>query len=50
MRTHLPWAWRTGYGRETLADLNEWPCEPEIIADDLLDAVRQILKNGVTST
>jgi D-glycero-D-manno-heptose 1,7-bisphosphate phosphatase len=33
----------TGYGRETLANRDQWPCVPEIIADDLLDAVRQIL-------
>jgi D-glycero-D-manno-heptose 1,7-bisphosphate phosphatase len=33
----------TGYGRETLANRDQWPCAPEIIADDLLDAVRQIL-------
>src|SRR5919205_1542207 len=33
----------TGYGRETLASRDQWPCGPAIIADDLLDAVRQIL-------
>ena len=33
----------TGYGRETLANRDQWPCAPEMIADDLLDAVRQIL-------
>lgn len=33
----------TGYGRETLANRDEWPCAPALIADDLLDAVRQIL-------
>lgn len=33
----------TGYGRETLANRDRWPCAPAIIADDLLDAVRQIL-------
>jgi D-glycero-D-manno-heptose 1,7-bisphosphate phosphatase len=33
----------TGYGRETLANRDHRPCAPEIIADDLLDAVRQIL-------
>jgi len=33
----------TGYGRETLAHRDRWPCEPAIIADDLLDAVKQIL-------
>ena len=39
----------TGYGRETLADCDEWPCEPEITADNLLDAVQKILKSGITS-
>ena len=33
----------TGYGRETLASRDRRPCEPAIIADNLLDAVRQIL-------
>ena len=33
----------TGYGRETLAARDHWPCAPAVIADDLLDAVRQIL-------
>lgn len=33
----------TGYGRETLERRDRWPCEPAIIADDLLDAVKQIL-------
>jgi D-glycero-D-manno-heptose 1,7-bisphosphate phosphatase len=33
----------TGYGRETLANRARWPCAPTIIADDLLDAVSQIL-------
>ena len=33
----------TGYGRETLANRDHWPCAPEIIADDLFDAVRRIL-------
>jgi D-glycero-D-manno-heptose 1,7-bisphosphate phosphatase len=33
----------TGYGRETLKHRDRWPCEPAIIADDLLDAVKQIL-------
>ena len=33
----------TGYGRETLANLDMWPCAPALIADDLLDAVKRIL-------
>ena len=33
----------TGYGRETLANQDRWPCMPAIIADDLLDAVKRIL-------
>ena len=33
----------TGYGRETLADSERWPCAPDLVADNLLDAVRLIL-------
>jgi D-glycero-D-manno-heptose 1,7-bisphosphate phosphatase len=33
----------TGYGRETLAHPDRWPCKPAIIAENLLDAVTQIL-------
>ena len=33
----------TGYGRETLASQDRWPCMPAIIADDLLDGVKRIL-------
>jgi D-glycero-D-manno-heptose 1,7-bisphosphate phosphatase len=33
----------TGYGRETFAHPDRWPCKPAIIAENLLDAVRQIL-------
>jgi D-glycero-D-manno-heptose 1,7-bisphosphate phosphatase len=33
----------TGYGRETLRRRDRWPCEPVIVADDLLEAVKQIL-------
>ena len=36
----------TGYGRQTLANRDEWPCAPEVVADDLLDAVTQILDRG----
>jgi len=35
----------TGYGRETLTHPDRWPCEPEIIAENLLEAVKQILDN-----
>jgi len=35
----------TGYGRETLTHPDLWPCEPEIIAENLLGAVKQILDN-----
>jgi D-glycero-D-manno-heptose 1,7-bisphosphate phosphatase len=33
----------TGYGRETLAHPDRWPCKPTIIGENLLDAVKQIL-------
>jgi D-glycero-D-manno-heptose 1,7-bisphosphate phosphatase len=33
----------TGYGRQTLESISRWPCEPAIIAENLLEAVRQIL-------
>jgi D-glycero-D-manno-heptose 1,7-bisphosphate phosphatase len=33
----------TGYGRETLAHPERWPCTPEIVAENVLEAVRQIL-------
>lgn len=33
----------TGYGRETLASIDRWPCEPALIADNLLGAVKLIL-------
>lgn len=33
----------TGYGRETLRQRDRWPCDPVIVADDLLEAVRLIL-------
>jgi D-glycero-D-manno-heptose 1,7-bisphosphate phosphatase len=34
---------RTGYGSETLAHPDRWPCAPAIIAENLLEAVKQIL-------
>lgn len=33
----------TGYGRETLNNRGRWPCSPEIVAEDLLEAVKAIL-------
>jgi D-glycero-D-manno-heptose 1,7-bisphosphate phosphatase len=33
----------TGYGSETLANLERWPCYPAIVAEDLLEAVKLIL-------
>lgn len=37
----------TGYGRETLAHPDRWPCKPEIVAENLLEAVNQILDSEV---
>jgi D-glycero-D-manno-heptose 1,7-bisphosphate phosphatase len=33
----------TGYGRETLDHPERWPCEPDFVGENLLDAVKQIL-------
>jgi len=33
----------TGYGRETLDNPDLWPCEPDLVADNLLEAVKVIL-------
>ncbi|MFY9607750.1 MAG: D-glycero-beta-D-manno-heptose 1,7-bisphosphate 7-phosphatase [Blastocatellia bacterium] len=33
----------TGYGHETLAHPDRWPCEPGLVADNLLHAIRLIL-------
>lgn len=33
----------TGYGRETLAHPDRWPCAPAIVSQNLLEAVNQIL-------
>lgn len=33
----------TGYGRETLAHPDLWPCKPAFVAENLLEAVKQIL-------
>jgi D,D-heptose 1,7-bisphosphate phosphatase len=36
----------TGYGQQTLAHLDRWPCAPEIVAENLLEAVKRILDTG----
>lgn len=36
----------TGYGQETLARPDRWPCAPEIVAENLLEAVKRILDTG----
>ena len=33
----------TGYGSETLAHPERWPCDPAFVAENLLEAVKQIL-------
>ncbi len=33
----------TGYGRETIAHPDRWPCAPEIVAGNLLEAVKRML-------
>jgi histidinol-phosphate phosphatase family protein len=33
----------SGYGRETIARPDQWPCEPAIVAENVLEAVRRIL-------
>ena len=35
----------TGYGRETIANSQRWPCEPAFMADNLLEAVKLILNH-----
>jgi len=37
----------TGYGRETMSHPDRWPCGPEIVAENLLDAVKRILDRGL---
>jgi D,D-heptose 1,7-bisphosphate phosphatase len=39
----------TGYGRETLAHPERWPCRPSFIAENLLLAVKQILDTELTA-
>lgn len=36
----------TGYGQQTLAHPDRWPCAPEIVAENLLEAVKRILDTG----
>jgi D-glycero-D-manno-heptose 1,7-bisphosphate phosphatase len=36
----------TGYGAETAAHPGVWPCEPEFVADNLLEAVDRIVGRG----
>ena len=33
----------TGYGKETLAHPERWPCQPSFVAENLLLAVKRIL-------
>ena len=33
----------TGYGRETFSHPGRWPCEPTIVAENLLESVKRIL-------
>jgi len=34
----------TGYGRETLAHPERWPCTPDIVAENVLEAVKQVVE------
>jgi len=36
---------KTGYGSETLAHPDRWPCKPAFIAENLLEAVKRILSS-----
>lgn len=36
----------TGYGHRTLGGLDRWPCEPAMVADNLLEAVKLILTDA----
>ena len=40
----------TGYGRETQSDRERWPCHPEFVANDVLEAVRLILDSAPTES
>ena len=37
----------TGYGGQTLAHPDRWPCAPEIVAENLLEAVKRLLDTGL---
>ena len=37
---------RTGYGAETAENPDVWPCKPEFVADNLLEAVDRIVGRG----
>ena len=37
----------TGYGSETLVHPRRWPCAPEIVAENVLEAVRRIIEIDV---
>jgi D-glycero-D-manno-heptose 1,7-bisphosphate phosphatase len=38
----------TGYGRETLENIRRWPCDPAMVAENLLEAVERILEGVET--
>lgn len=38
----------TGYGRQTLAHRDRWPCAPAIVAENLLEAVKEILDSDLS--
>jgi D-glycero-D-manno-heptose 1,7-bisphosphate phosphatase len=38
----------TGYGAQTRADPGRWPCSPDVVADNLIEAVRRILDSEAT--
>lgn len=40
----------TGYGKETVTHPDRWPCKPAFVADNLLEAVRQILDSEVVQS
>ena len=40
----------TGYGSETLAHPDRWPCKPAVVADNLLEAVKRILDSEVAQS
>lgn len=40
----------TGYGGQTLANMERWPCYPAIVAEDLLEAVQLVLSGFSNQT